>query len=105
MERRVHGDVDSARTPTGCIPLYDDLRLLFREVIGKEYTREEYASQFTLRIPENLLKLDRIEKIWRTDVTDTPGVLFEVLARQRERLEDARRKLGDYVPPFEFAPA
>jgi len=104
MERRVHGEVDCARTPTGCIPLLDDLKRLFKEVLGKEYTREEYSSQFTLRTLENLSKLDRIEKIWRTEVSDTPEVLFEVLAEQRKRLEKTRSKFGDYVPPFEFAP-
>ena len=105
MERRVHGDVGCAATPTGHIPLYEDLKRLFREVLGKEYTPDEYSSQFTLRVVENLSKLDRIEKIWRTDVTDTPEVLFEVLAQQRKRLEDVRKALGDYVPPTEFAPA
>jgi phosphoenolpyruvate carboxykinase (GTP) len=105
MERRVHGEVRSAATPTGCIPLYDDLKRLFREVLDKEYTHDQYSAQFMLRIPENLSKLDRIERIWRTEVADTPEMLLTVLAEQRRRLEDVQRTLGDYVPPSEFAPA
>ena len=105
MEQRVHDEVDAAKTPTGGIPLYHDLKRLFREVIDKDYTPDQYSSQFTLRVVENLSKLDRIEKIWRTEVADTPEVLLTVLAEQRRRLEDARRTLGDYVPPSKFAPA
>jgi phosphoenolpyruvate carboxykinase (GTP) len=102
MELRVHGDVDCATTPTGCIPLYEDLRKLFKTVLRKDYSEEAYVEQFKLRIPENLHKLDRIEAIWR-EVDNTPPVLFEALAAQRQRLDETRAKLGDYVSPFEFA--
>jgi phosphoenolpyruvate carboxykinase (GTP) len=105
MEQRVHDELAAAKTPTGGIPLYHDLKRLFREVLDKDYTPDQYSSQFTLRVVENLSKLDRIEKIWRTEVADTPEVLLTVLAEQRRRLEDTRRKLGDYIPPSEFAPA
>ncbi len=102
MELRVHEDVGAVRTPTGDIPKYQDLKRLFKEVLNKEYTPEEYAEQFTLRIPEAFRKLDRIEHIYRTQVSDTPQIVFDVLAQQRTRLQDARGKHGDYVPPTTF---
>jgi len=101
-ELRVHGDVGCVSTPTGCIPKYDDLKRLFSQVLRKDYTREQYVRQFTLRIPENLRKIDRIEEIYRGQVSDSPDILFRVLEQQRQRLEEARRARGDYVSPFDL---
>lgn len=100
MERRVHGEVDVVQTPTGMIPKYEDLKSLFREVLGRDYTEEQYVEQFTLRIPENLAKLDRIEEIYKTKVPDTPDILFKTLNDQRQRLNDAKSKQGAYVSPL-----
>ncbi|MEM2842037.1 MAG: phosphoenolpyruvate carboxykinase (GTP) [Thermoproteota archaeon] len=99
MELRVHNEVNAIRSPTGWLPKYEDLRALFRQVLKKEYTKEEYARQFTIRVPENLAKLDRVEKFYRENVDDAPSALFNVLAHQRERLLMVRKRLGDYVPP------
>jgi len=97
-ELRVHGDVDAVRSPTGLIPRYEDLRRLFREVLEQDYTPDDYAEQFKLRIPENLAKIERIEAIYR-DISDTPEVVFEALSAQRQRLVDLQKAKGDYVPP------
>ena len=102
MELRVHGDVGSIATPTGHIPKYEDLRQLFREVLKKEYTSAQYTEQFTLRIPEHLKKLDRVERIYRTQVSDTPQALFDVLGEQRTRLEGARQRQGEYISPLDL---
>jgi len=102
MEHRANGELEAVRTATGFIPKYDDLRELFRRVLDRTYTSEEYVEQFTLRVPENLHKIDRIENIYRTKVKDTPKLLFEVLDEQRERLTAVRKKLGDYVSPFDL---
>ncbi|HID06963.1 MAG TPA: phosphoenolpyruvate carboxykinase (GTP), partial [Armatimonadetes bacterium] len=102
MELRVHGDVDAIRTPTGFIPKYDDLKRLFKQTLGKDYSKEDYVKQFTLRVPENLAKIDRLIEIYTVRVHDTPSILFDVLEQQRERLEMARAKYGDYIPPDHF---
>jgi len=102
MERRVHGDLEAIRGPTGLLPRFEDLERLFREVLGKPYSREAYVEQFTIRVPENLAKLDRIEKIYRYDVSETPSVVLEMLLAQRERLEALRKAKGDYVSPEEL---
>jgi phosphoenolpyruvate carboxykinase (GTP) len=54
MDLRVHDDAAGITTPTGIIPLYQDLKQLFKTVLNKNYTKEAYVQQFTLRIPENL---------------------------------------------------
>jgi len=102
MELRVNGDVGAIKIPTGYIPKYKDLKRLFREVLDKDYAKEDYAEQFTLRIPENLAKIERIVKIYKTKVPDTPKILFETLRKQKRRLEAARAKYGDYVAPGVF---
>lgn len=103
MELRVHGEVDVLTAPTGMIPLYEDLQRLFQQVLAKEYSRENYTRQFTIRIPENLAKLERIERIYRKDVLDAPAIVFETLDAQRKRLEALRQAKGDYVSPFDLA--
>ena len=102
MELRVHGDVDAVSAPTGLIPKYEDLVPLFRQVLDKEYTKENYVQQFTIRIPENLAKLDRVEKIYREEISDTPQILFDTFAEIRKRLKAAGDKHGDYISPFDL---
>lgn len=102
MELRVNEEVDAVTAPTGLLPKYDDLVPLFRQVLNKEYTREDYVKQFTIRIPENLAKIDRVEKFHRENVVNAPPVIFEVLGQQRSRLEQLKRKKGDYVSPFDL---
>ena len=102
MELRVHNEAPAITAPTGLIPHYEDLQRIFQQVLGKEYSREDYIRQFTIRIPENLAKLDRIEKIYRTEVKDAPAVVLEILAQQRARLQALRAAKGDYVKPTDL---
>ena len=99
MELRVNNEVDAIKTPAGYIPNYQDLKKLFKEVLDKNYAHEDYLKQFSLRIPENLAKIERIEQIYRTKLTDAPDILFTVLQEQRQRLEQARKRFGDYINP------
>jgi len=101
-ELRVNGDVDGIETPTGLIPKYEDLARLFKDNIGTEYTRDDYVRQFTIRIPENLAKLDRVEKIYREKVSDTPAIVFDTFGEIRKRFKAAADKHGDYISPFEL---
>jgi phosphoenolpyruvate carboxykinase (GTP) len=98
MERRVHGEVKALLAPTGLIPLYEDLKPLFKQVLNKDYIPEQYEQQFTIRIPENLRKIERIEKIFR-EAPKTPQIFFEVMEEQKKRLAEAQQKFGDYIPP------
>jgi phosphoenolpyruvate carboxykinase (GTP) len=102
MELRVHGDVEAIEAPTGLLPRHEDLAELFRQVRGKDYPREDYVRQFTIRIPENLSKIGRVERIYREDIADTPEQIFEQLAAQRKRLEALRDAKGDYVSPLDL---
>jgi phosphoenolpyruvate carboxykinase (GTP) len=99
MDLRVNGEVDAIKTPTGYIPLYEDLRRLFKEVLWLDYSKAQYDEQFKIRVLEHLAKLDRIEVIYRQKVPDAPKELFRTLDQQRKRLEEVRARHGDYILP------
>ncbi len=101
-ELRVNGEVEAIETPTGLIPKYEDLQKLFKEHLKADYTRDDYVRQFTIRVPENLAKLDRVEKIYKEKVADAPEVLFDTFAGTRKRFKALQDKLGDYVSPLDL---
>jgi phosphoenolpyruvate carboxykinase (GTP) len=102
IELRCNNDVQGVETPVGIIPKYEDLVRLFSEYLNKDYIKDDYIKQFIIRVPENLSKLDRIEKIYREQVKDTPEIVFVELNNERKRLLEAREKFGDYINPFDL---
>jgi phosphoenolpyruvate carboxykinase (GTP) len=102
MELRVHNEVGAIKTPTGYIPKYEDLQRLFKQVLKKNYSKEDYSKQFTIRVPENLSKIERVHRFYQENVTDTPLEMFGILYMQRKRLVEAQRKHGDYISPENF---
>jgi len=102
MELRVHGEAGAIRSPTGFLPKYEDLRKLFDRVLNKEYTKEQYNKQFIIRVPENLAKIQRVQRFYQENVADTPIELFEILDKQCHRLIKAKEKYGDYISPEKF---
>lgn len=98
IDLRVHREVDAIETPTGKIPKYKDLHKLFREFLNKEYTKEDYEKQFTIRVPENLKKIERITNIYK-NISNTPIILFKILEEQKNKLLEIQSKFGDYVTP------
>ncbi|MHA1385312.1 MAG: phosphoenolpyruvate carboxykinase (GTP) [Candidatus Helarchaeota archaeon] len=103
MELRVNNEVAALKTPTGLIPKYDDLKRLFRETLNKNYTKQDYIEQFTLRVTKHLSKINRIIEIYKKRVLDTPPILFKLLEEQRNRLIKARDEHGDNISPFKFS--
>jgi len=102
MELRVHGEAGAIRSPTGYLPKYEDLSKLFDRVLSKDYAKEDYIKQFTIRVPENLAKIERVQRFYQENVSDTPAELFEILDQQRQRLVEAKERFGDYISPESF---
>jgi len=102
MELRVHGEVNAIMTPTGYIPKYEDLRELFKQVRGKDYSKEDYVKQFSIRVQENMAKIKRVRKFYKKNVTYTPEAVFWILNQQYERLLNAKEKHGNYISPEKF---
>jgi len=101
MELRVNNDITAIETPVGFIPKYDALKMLFKEVLRKDYTYEEYVEQFSIRIPENLNKIERLRKVYK-EIKNVPARLFELYDEEENRLIKARANSGDYIPPEKF---
>jgi phosphoenolpyruvate carboxykinase (GTP) len=102
MEGRVYNEYEAIETPIGYIPMYDDLKSLFKLIFNREYTLEEYNKQFTVRIGKFLDKLDRMDKIY-SDEEDIPAAFTGCLADLRKRLLAAKEKYGkDIIEPGLF---
>ncbi len=100
-EGRVHNEYEAIETPIGFIPKYEDLKKLFIDVFQKEYTKEQYEQQFTIKIPKLLSKLDRIEEIYKEE--EVPEKFQKHIQQQRERLIEAKRKFDeDEISPQRF---
>jgi len=102
MELRVHGEVDAIKAPTGYIPKYEDLRKLFKQVRNKDYSKEDYVKQFSIRVQENMDKIKRVRRFYKKNVTYTPEAVFWVLNQQYERLLNAKEQHGNYISPEKF---
>ncbi|MBW2974299.1 phosphoenolpyruvate carboxykinase (GTP) [Candidatus Woesearchaeota archaeon] len=102
MEGRVHGEYEAIETPIGFIPKHEDLKELFKEVLDKEYTVDDYADQFSIKVQRYLDKLDRIEAIYKEE-DNVPDTFIKQLDEQRQRLLEAKEKFGkDVISPSEF---
>ena len=102
-EGRVHGDYEAIRTPIGYIPKYEDLAKLFFDVFnGRIYTKDEYVSQFNIRISKYLEKFDRMETQYREE-EGMPDEFWACLHdRRKDLLTLKERRAIDVVSPFDL---
>ncbi len=98
-EGRVHNDYEAIKTPIGYIPIYLDLKTLFKQYLQKEYTEEDYNKQFSIRPNKLLDKLDRIETMYKKE-KDVPKFFWNLLENLRINL---RNLLKEY-PMEEISP-
>ncbi|MBN2440043.1 MAG: phosphoenolpyruvate carboxykinase (GTP) [Spirochaetales bacterium] len=102
MDGRVHNEYDAIETPIGFIPKYEDIKNLFKQIFGREYTQADYNAQFAIRVSKWLEKMDRMEDIYSKEA-DIPQEFTQTLKTQKERLKEAQAKYGkDVILPDEF---
>lgn len=100
-EGRVNGDYDAIMSPVGYLPKYEDLRSLFLEAMGKDYAKEDYIKQFSLRIDKYIEKMERMKKLFSK--ATMPEKFNNQLQSQIERLKEAKDKYGkSVVSPLEL---
>ncbi len=101
-EGRIHKEYDAIKTPIGYIPHYEDLKLLFQDVLNRIYTKEQYAYQFSIRVNKMLEKLDRIEQFYKPE-PDVPEKFWNILEELRKGLYQMKGKFEkDVISPFEL---
>ncbi|MHA2280756.1 MAG: phosphoenolpyruvate carboxykinase (GTP) [Promethearchaeota archaeon] len=102
-EGRTHGDFDSIKTPIGYIPKYKDLRNLFSQYLNKDYKKNEYIEQFTLRIERLLQKNNRMRTNYEKEI-NMPSFFWRILNEQKSELTEMKKKFKiDEISPFEIA--
>ena len=102
MELRVNEEADAIDAVTGLIPEYKDLKKLFKEHLDKDYSEDEYIQQFTIRVNENIEKIDRIVEIYKDKGPEVPEILFETLKSQKEKLKEILAEKGAYISPLDL---
>jgi phosphoenolpyruvate carboxykinase (GTP) len=90
-EGRIHKEYDAIRTPIGFLPKYDDLRQLFQKVFGRNYSKEYYLEQFSVRVSKYLDKIARMKESFERE-SDIPGPLWDVLKTQEMELLGLKEK-------------
>ncbi|MBD3202875.1 phosphoenolpyruvate carboxykinase (GTP) [Candidatus Woesearchaeota archaeon] len=102
MEGRIHEEYDAVETPIGKIPKYEDIKDLFMKLFGKDFSKNDYEKQFSIRLKKFLEKLERVEEIYSQE-EEIPKFFYKHLEQERERIKTAIQKFGkDVVSPFEF---
>jgi phosphoenolpyruvate carboxykinase (GTP) len=99
-EGRTQGDYKAIETPIGYIPLYSDLKILFKQYLEKDYTEIEYIEQFSIRTKKLIEKIDRIESMYRRE-KNVPEFFWNMLNSQKEcllRLKNEYEK--DIISPL-----
>ena len=100
-EGRVHGDYQAIKTPIGYIPKYQDLKNLFATIFNKEYTKDRYDKEFSVRVDNYLAKLDRVTEFYKDEVLCQEFI--EELNASRKRLQSAKATFGkSIILPEEF---
>jgi phosphoenolpyruvate carboxykinase (GTP) len=100
-EGRVNKEYCAIKTPVGFIPKYEDLSKIFKHIVNKEYSQEEYINQFSLRIDRYLAKMDRMKAVFTKK--NIPVLLVKELEQQIERLNKVKAKYNQIlISPFTF---
>jgi phosphoenolpyruvate carboxykinase (GTP) len=101
LERCAHGEVEIIDTPIGYLPRYDDLKMLFKQIIAKDYLENQYKKQFSLYIENILSRVELQIEAYRKE-QNIPETLFEILEEQRLGLLDWQKKYGPIVTPADM---
>ena len=101
MEKRVYNEISAIKTPIGFIPEYNDLKNLFNEVLSQNYSKQDYIKQFSLRVSNNITKMERIIGIYR-NLKNIPEIVFETLQNQKKNLIKLKEEYGDVVSPYKL---
>ena len=101
LERYAYDEIDYFTTPIGNLPKYDDLKLLFKQIIGKDYSRDLYIKQFSLYLDHIIERVELQQKAYAKEER-VPQILFDILAEQKKELSALKEIHGSIVSPDVF---
>ncbi len=99
---RIHGEYDTYDTPTGKIPLYKDLKDLFKQHLGDDFTEQNYNYLFTFRCTKWIEKLERTKAFYNKMDTSTPKEIIAYWDDAIARISAARDKYGNEILPGSY---
>jgi phosphoenolpyruvate carboxykinase (GTP) len=99
-EGRAQDDFEAIRTPIGYIPLYADLKTLFKQYLDIDYSEADYIKQFSIRTKKILEKLERIESMYKKE-KGVPQFFWDILTGQRKSLINLNNEYNiEEISPF-----
>nr|WP_321307042.1 phosphoenolpyruvate carboxykinase (GTP) [uncultured Sphaerochaeta sp.] len=101
-EGRIHGEYEALDTPTGKIPLYEDLKALFKEHLDEDFSKEKYDYLFTFRCTKWVDKLERTKAYYKKMDPNTPQEIFDYWDAAIAKINKAKDKYGDLILPGAF---
>jgi phosphoenolpyruvate carboxykinase (GTP) len=101
-EARVHNEVSAWETPTGLIPKYEDLRPLFKTLLGEDYLQPDYEYQFSFRCDAWIAKLQRGTEFFRKNCPGTPERVYQSWQATMGKIEAAKLKYGTVISPGKY---
>lgn len=101
-EGRIHGEYDSYDTPTGKIPLYNDLKALFRKHLDEDFSEADYTYLFTFRCTKWIEKLERTKSYYAKMDAQTPKEIFDYWDAAIAKIGKARDMYGDEILPGSY---
>ncbi len=101
-EGRIHGEYNAFDTPTGKIPLYADLKKLFKELLDDDFTEADYIYLFTFRCANWIEKLDRAAAFFKKIDPGTSADIFAFWEEAKKKIAAAQAKYGDEIKPGDY---
>lgn len=103
-EGRLHGVYDAYDTPTGKIPRYEDLVILFQKHLEEKFSKEDYEYLFSFRCSGWIGKLERTKAFYTKMDPYTPQELFDYWDQAIEHIQVAKERFGDVILPGAYRP-
>ncbi|MDD3366110.1 MAG: phosphoenolpyruvate carboxykinase (GTP) [Sphaerochaetaceae bacterium] len=99
---RIHGEYSAYDTPTGKIPKYDDLKVLFKEHLNEDFSKEDYNYLFTFRCTKWIEKLERTKVYYKKMDPNAPQEIFDYWDAAIAKISKAKDQFGDLILPGAF---
>ena len=98
LERYVYKEIGYIETPIGNLPKYEDLKILFNDIINKAYSNELYIKQFSLYLDNIINRIELQQKAYSKE-DSIPQTLFDILETQKSELEKLKAIHGNIISP------
>ena len=101
-EGRIHGEYQGYATPTGTIPVYQDLKKLFKELLNEDFSEEDYTYLFTFRCTKWVEKLERTKAFFAKMDAQVPQHIYDAWDKAIADIKASRDQYGDEIKPGNY---